>query len=161
MAAALANRVLRAHDNKEQFQVYIVLPLYPGKGQCTKMLGNEGDIIDARGSALVRVLLRYEYLTISRGQDSLIGRLKKEGVDPNDYIMICGLRNHGKARNTPLSELIYVHSKLIIADDKYALIGSANINDRSLIGFRDSELAVLLTGKICRLLLKIRLKWTR
>lgn len=34
---------------------------------------------------------------------------------------------------------IYVHSKLLIIDDRIALIGSANINDRSLLGSRDSE----------------------
>ncbi len=30
----------------------------------------------------------------------------------------------------------------MIVDDKYAIIGSANINDRSLLGDRDSEIAV-------------------
>lgn len=34
---------------------------------------------------------------------------------------------------------VYVHSKIMIVDDRYALIGSANINDRSLLGSRDSE----------------------
>lgn len=34
---------------------------------------------------------------------------------------------------------IYVHSKLMIVDDRITLIGSANINDRSLLGSRDSE----------------------
>ena len=32
----------------------------------------------------------------------------------------------------------------MIVDDKYALIGSANINDRSLHGGRDSEISVLI-----------------
>lgn len=38
----------------------------------------------------------------------------------------------------PVSELVYVHSKLMIVDDEKVLIGSANINDRSLLGSRDS-----------------------
>lgn len=38
--------------------------------------------------------------------------------------------------------MIYVHSKLMIIDDEFALIGSANINDRSLTGNCDSEIAV-------------------
>lgn len=33
---------------------------------------------------------------------------------------------------------------MMIVDDRFALVGSANINDRSLLGGRDSELAVLL-----------------
>lgn len=41
-----------------------------------------------------------------------------------------------------MTELIYVHSKLMIVDDEKVIIGSANINDRSLLGDRDSELAV-------------------
>ena len=32
----------------------------------------------------------------------------------------------------------------MIIDDKYTIIGSANINDRSMIGYRDSELAVII-----------------
>ena len=44
-------------------------------------------------------------------------------------------------------ETIYVHSKLAIADDERCIIGSANINDRSLMGDRDSEVAVVIQGK--------------
>ena len=29
----------------------------------------------------------------------------------------------------PVSEIVYVHSKLMIVDDKMMIIGSANIND--------------------------------
>ena len=39
----------------------------------------------------------------------------------------------------------------MIVDDKQMIIGSANINDRSLIGMRDSELAIVIedpNGKI-------------
>merc|ERR1711862_129650 len=35
---------------------------------------------------------------------------------------------------------IYVHSKMMIVDDVVALIGTANINQRSLDGCRDSEI---------------------
>ena len=43
------------------------------------------------------------------------------------------------------TELVYVHSKLMIVDDQSVIIGSANINDRSMLGNRDSELAILVT----------------
>lgn len=36
---------------------------------------------------------------------------------------------------------VYVHSKVMIVDDRIALIGSSNINDRSLLGSRDSEVS--------------------
>lgn len=54
------------------------------------------------------------------------------------------MRNHGVLEGIPVTELIYVHSKLLIVDDDIALIGSANINDRSMCGDRDSELAVVI-----------------
>jgi len=38
--------------------------------------------------------------------------------------------------------MIYVHSKLLIVDDDYCLIGSANINERSMQGTRDTEIAM-------------------
>ena len=41
---------------------------------------------------------------------------------------------------------IYIHSKLLIVDDRIAIVGSANINDRSMIGDRDTELAVRIEG---------------
>ena len=44
-------------------------------------------------------------------------------------------------RNT-LRHPIYVHSKLMIVDDDYIVIGSANINQRSMAGERDSEICV-------------------
>jgi len=40
---------------------------------------------------------------------------------------------------------IYVHSKCCIIDDDVAIIGSANINDRSMLGNRDSEIAAIVT----------------
>nr|XP_045232276.1 phospholipase D2 isoform X2 [Macaca fascicularis] len=66
------------------------------------------------------------------------------GTAWRDYISICGLRTHGELGGHPVSELIYIHSKMLIADDRTVIIGSANINDRSLLGKRDSELAVLI-----------------
>jgi len=56
------------------------------------------------------------------------------GVDPNDYVSVTGLRTHGSLQGKPVTELIYVHSKLMIVDDRKCIVGSANINDRSLSG---------------------------
>nr|GMC70887.1 phospholipase D alpha 4 [Ipomoea batatas] len=38
--------------------------------------------------------------------------------------------------------MVYVHSKLMIVDDTYLLIGSANVNQRSMDGQRDTEIAI-------------------
>ena len=43
-----------------------------------------------------------------------------------------------------VSEELYIHSKVCIADDRVAIIGSANLNDRSQLGDHDSEIAVVI-----------------
>lgn len=85
----------------------------------------------------------------------------------HDYISFYGLRSHGRLfeggpvatsqvshrcisislfclyhwlSNTGLVSMqVYVHSKVMIIDDRAAFVGSSNINDRSLLGSRDSE----------------------
>lgn len=80
-----------------------------------------------------------------RGKGSILHRLKEAGIeDPSEYISFHSLRTNSVLNNYPVTELIYVHSKLLIADDKVVICGSANINDRSLIGKRDSEIAVII-----------------
>lgn len=43
-----------------------------------------------------------------------------------------------------VSEELYIHSKLLIADDRVVICGSANLNDRSQLGYHDSEIAVCI-----------------
>lgn len=38
--------------------------------------------------------------------------------------------------------MIYVHAKGMIVDDEYVILGSANINQRSMAGSRDTEIAM-------------------
>jgi phospholipase D1/2 len=60
------------------------------------------------------------------------------------YLTVLNLRNYGHTPHYVLTEMIYVHSKLLIVDDAVAIIGSANINDRSLNGNGDTELAAVV-----------------
>ncbi|CCA77742.1 related to phospholipase D [Serendipita indica DSM 11827] len=43
-----------------------------------------------------------------------------------------------------VSEILYIHSKLMIVDDRRVICGSANINDRSQKGNGDSEIALVV-----------------
>jgi phospholipase D1/2 len=43
-----------------------------------------------------------------------------------------------------VSEVLYIHTKLMIVDDKRVIMGSANINDRSQKGDGDSEIALVV-----------------
>lgn len=38
--------------------------------------------------------------------------------------------------------MVYVHAKGIVVDDEYVICGSANINQRSMDGSRDTEIAM-------------------
>ncbi|CAA2996965.1 phospholipase D alpha 1 [Olea europaea subsp. europaea] len=38
--------------------------------------------------------------------------------------------------------MIYVHTKMMIVDDEYIIVGSANISQRSMDGTRESEIAM-------------------
>jgi phospholipase D1/2 len=38
--------------------------------------------------------------------------------------------------------MIYVHTKLMIVDDRHVILGSCNLNDRGLTGNTDSEIAI-------------------
>ena len=46
--------------------------------------------------------------------------------------------------NAFVTEELYIHSKLLIADDRLVICGSANLNDRSQLGNHDSEIAVVI-----------------
>ncbi|PRP81671.1 phospholipase D, Pi-PXPH-PLD [Planoprotostelium fungivorum] len=52
-----------------------------------------------------------------------------------------------EAQNKVWTEQIYIHAKLMIVDDRIAIIGSANINDRSMRGSRDSEICTYIESE--------------
>ncbi|XP_018370559.1 PREDICTED: phospholipase D2 isoform X2 [Trachymyrmex cornetzi] len=131
----LLKRILRAHREGAVFRVFVVMPLLPGF---------EGEVGGPSGTAL-RAITHWNYNSISRGKDAILNQLLEAGVkDPSEYITFHGLRTHSMLNGTLVTELIYVHSKLMIVDDNTVICGSANINDRSMIATRDSEIAVII-----------------
>ncbi|XP_038213563.1 phospholipase D2 isoform X2 [Zerene cesonia] len=136
---ALFNRIMRAFRAKETFRVYVVMPLLPGF---------EGEVGGASGTSL-HAVTHWNYQSICRSREAILTRLYEAGLpDPSEYITFHGLRTHTILDGEPLTELVYVHSKLLVADDRYVICGSANINDRSMVGKRDSEIAVILQDEI-------------
>ncbi|MEQ2236735.1 Phospholipase D, partial [Ilyodon furcidens] len=132
---AIIERVIRAHKEGKKYRVYVVTPLLPGF---------EGDITTGGGNA-IQAVMHFNYRTMIRGEYSIISQLKKEMDDQwMNYISFAGLRTHAELEGRLVTELIYVHSKMLIADDNTVIIGSANINDRSMLGKRDSEVAVVV-----------------
>ena len=108
------------------------------------MPGVEGNINDNTGD-MVRIILSEELKTLSRGGTSLIESIAKHTTTPEKYVRVFGLRNHGVSPITgePKQEIVYIHSKLMIVDDDKLIMGSANINDRSMLGHRDTEIAMV------------------
>ncbi|EJT78209.1 phospholipase D p1 [Gaeumannomyces tritici R3-111a-1] len=46
-----------------------------------------------------------------------------------------------------IQEELYIHSKLLIADDRVVICGSSNLNDRSQEGHHDSELSIVMEDR--------------
>ncbi|XP_028061575.1 phospholipase D zeta 1-like [Camellia sinensis] len=131
---------MRAYNEKKCFRAFIVIPLLPGF---------QGGVDDG-GAAAVRTIMHWQYRTICRGHNSILHNLYDLlGSRMLDYRSFYGLRAYGRLLDggPVATSQIYVHSKIMIIDDCISLIGSANINDRSLLGSRDSEIGVLIEDK--------------
>ncbi|KAI1308093.1 phospholipase [Xylaria venustula] len=80
----------------------------------------------------------------------------KVSDDTWDTVSSCYMDGGPDIRNVPwegdeeseldafVSEELYIHSKVLIADDRLVICGSANLNDRSQLGTHDSEIAVVI-----------------
>ena len=155
----LANAVGKAIYAGRPFHIWLTLPEHP-----------EGVLEDAGTNSQTWWALQ----GVKRGRDSLVHKingfivaknakqwglrnssltnlqinsiLSSKGLENEwkRYLTVLNLRNYGHTNNYVLTEMIYVHSKLLIVDDAVAIIGSANINDRSLNGDGDTELAAVV-----------------
>ncbi|XP_031652436.1 phospholipase D1 isoform X2 [Oncorhynchus kisutch] len=118
---AIAERIIQAYKEGKKFRVYVVTPLLPGF---------EGDINTGGGSA-IQAVMHYNYRTMNRGDCSIISQLKRE-MDEQwmNYISFCGLRTHAELEGRLVTELVYVHSKMLIADDNTVIIGGFGQHQR-------------------------------
>jgi phospholipase D1/2 len=151
---ALGRRIACHINARTPFHVYLVIPVHP-----------EGPI----GDAPVWHQHWQALASIEWGSTSLVNRIRKslESVKrPPDewpqYLTVLNMRNYGVAvqyARDPktfaedyrreigryvITEQIYIHSKMMIVDDAVAIIGTANINDRSMTGNGDTEVAAVV-----------------
>ncbi|KKY21562.1 putative phospholipase d1 [Phaeomoniella chlamydospora] len=133
---ALVERITRAAKNNEAWRAVIVIPLMPGFQ----------NTVAEPGGTSVRLIMQYQYRSICRGESSIFGRLRAQGISPEDYIQFFSLRNWGMIgpKKMLVTEQLYIHAKCMVVDDRVAIIGSANINERSMLGSRDSECAAIV-----------------
>ena len=154
VAAEIVAKICQKIEAGERFAVYIVIPMWPsGVPESTK----------------VQEILRWQHLTMESMYMEIARCIKKKKLfmkqagkefdaNPQDYLNFYCLgtrettegsqatstpkRNSTEARVTKTRRfLVYVHSKLCIVDDEVSIIGSANINERSLAGTRDTEIS--------------------
>jgi phospholipase D1/2 len=127
IAGAIFSRISKAIDNDERFRVMVVMPHL-----CWEHNPVQSTIMHFQNASIKELLRR-------------LGEKYPAVENWEDYISFYNLRKHGEMDDgREVMEEIYLHDKLMIVDDRTVLLGSANINDRSLLGERDSEVAVLL-----------------
>lgn len=146
----IALKIVNKIKANERFSAYIVIPMWP-----------EG----APASIPTQRILFWQNKTMQMMYEIIYNALKEAGLEdkyePQDYLNFFCLGNReapdaqtasvgaSSAEKTPQALtrknrrfMVYVHSKGMIVDDEYVIIGSANINQRSLDGTRDTEIAM-------------------
>ena len=133
---ALVERIIRAAQKGEEWRAVVVIPLMPGFQ----------NTVDSQDGTSVRLIMQCQFRSICRGESSIFGKLKAQGIEPEDYIQFYGLRSWGMIgpNKQIVTEQLYIHAKCMVVDDRIAIIGSANINERSMLGSRDSECAAVV-----------------
>ncbi|KAK4337836.1 hypothetical protein RND71_042323 [Anisodus tanguticus] len=113
----------------EHFAAYIVVPMSP-----------EG----VPNSKAVQEILFWQSHTMVKMYKIVAEALEKAGLSqyfhPQDNLNFYCLGKHEGLAQKFGRFMIYVHSKGMIVDDEYVLMGSTNINQRSLSGSRDTEI---------------------
>eukprot|EP00397_Hematodinium_sp_SG-2012_P002218 GEMP01002224.1.p1 GENE.GEMP01002224.1~~GEMP01002224.1.p1 ORF type:complete len:1312 (+),score=226.14 GEMP01002224.1:262-4197(+) len=151
---ALVAKIEEKHANNLPFKLYVVMPVMPAF---------EADAFASEIAWQCRLTMHAQFQSIIDTSDSVIGALQDSlpNIDDwEDYVIFCSLR---QVERTPDGVVhatqIYIHSKCAIFDDEHVIIGSANINDRSMLGTRDSETAVVISNKEFARSTRMRL-WT-
>ena len=161
---ALSNRIAQAIRDGKPYHVYMVLPVHP-EGMLNTLnvmdqiyltmqslvFGEDSLVNSIRRNILAARWAKRDNTSFAVAMTKVNLKVKPEELlelvenDWQQYLTLLNLRNWETINDQPVTEQIYVHSKLLIADDAVAILGSANINDRSTLGDRDSEIAVIVT----------------
>mmetsp|Transcript_12219 Transcript_12219/g.26305 ORF Transcript_12219/g.26305 Transcript_12219/m.26305 type:complete len:916 (-) Transcript_12219:216-2963(-) len=148
IAAEIAYKICEKIAANEPFAVYILLPMWmegiPAASATQGLLHFQRVTIEAMYKKVDEALTARMANSSDQGlkvsdylnmyclgtRESLEGCQATGSVSTDDEITLARTRRHQ----------IYIHSKMMIVDDDVALIGTANINQRSMDGCRDSEI---------------------
>ncbi|KHN97903.1 Phospholipase D [Metarhizium album ARSEF 1941] len=87
---AMVDAVVRAAKDGRKFRIIVIIPAIPGFA---------GDLRENAASG-TRAIMDYQYKSICRGENSIFGQIKKEGVDPTQYIFFFNLRSYDRLNKT-------------------------------------------------------------
>jgi len=136
---ALLNRAIAAIDESRVFKIYVVIPEILDSTVCfytRKSLVQDSSNNSKRLCLISRIALA---LKEARPGTYWYGRKVEE------MMIVCTLSGVGKSASGRWDcSDIFPHSKALLVDDKVAVIGSANVNDRSFEGNHDSELGAII-----------------
>ena len=143
--AEITTKIIQKIRAGQRFAAYIVIPMFP-----------EGD----PSSGPVQEMLYWQRCTMETMYTKIAAELKRLGrsEQATDYLNFYCLGNREdcipddlppakpNSQEATLRQskrlMIYVHSKMMICDDEVIILGSANINQRSMGGNRDTEIAI-------------------
>ena len=141
---AIVDKIVDRIERGEDFHAYVVIPMFP-----------EGNPI----SGAAQRQRFFEFATMRFMAQSVARKATSKGRDWREFLTFYFLANWSGVGPAAVAEAgkrkdrarinqryqLYVHSKLLIADDQCLILGSANLNERSLAGDRDSEICVVLS----------------
>jgi len=150
VAEAILERVRHAIEHSKPFRVYVVIPatvymtivnhftrrtLLQDGGRNNGWVKRRNRQREKSLMTRIRILLR----KVAPGS-------YWDGKSAESLLSVCFLSSVGKSMSGrwEVGE-VFIHSKVLVVDDKIAVIGSANVNDRSFVGNSDSEIGVILT----------------
>lgn len=91
IGGAIADACIRAAKEGRKFRVIIVIPAIPGFA---------GDLRDDAATG-TRAIMDYQYKSINRGEESIFGKIRAAGYNPEDYMFVFNLRSYDRINKTP------------------------------------------------------------
>ena len=138
----IVERIIERRKVGAPFHAYVVIPMYP-EGDPVSWAIQEQRWLEWRAM---------EWMIKQLGDDwyknlSFYFPANWTTVPPTQWNMKGGREERVRAHRR---YMIYVHSKLMLVDDRFAIFGSANLNERSLAGNRDTEIACAFWPRLGR-----------
>lgn len=145
VAIEIAEKICSKIRANERFVVYVNIPLFPegppDSGAVQEILSHQRKTVNLIVSKITACIRETESETCVSDWFNMFCLVNREGPEGGE----------GNGGTTPMELqlskqrrfMIYIHSKFAIFDDSVAIIGSANINSRSLDGSRDTEIAIM------------------